>query len=320
MKAPQFDPGLTQQFEGPLRRVINKDGTFNVRRRGDSWRDIHPYLWLIDVSWTAFWGVLLAGYIAANLVFGSIYFLLGDHALNMTNPTVGWRHFLTCFFFSAQTLTTVGYGTVAPNGLLSNFLATLEAGLGLVGLSVATGLVFGRVSRPSARIAFSENIVVAPYQDGKSLQFRIVNKRRNSLTGLEATVLLMTVERSGTDHHRQYRPLRLERPSVFFFPLTWTIVHPIDSESPLASLESNDLERLQAEFLILVRAYDETFSQTVQARYSYRYDEMVWGARFSPAFHIDGAGDLVLEVDRVGALAAPEGDQRATGRTLNSSK
>ncbi len=303
MSSPQFDPGLTQKFEAPIRRVINKDGTFNVRRRGTTWRDVHPYLWMIDLSWTRFWTVMLAGYLIVNVLFGTAYYLLGPAALLISAPAAPYSHFLACFFFSAQTLTTVGYGTMAPSGLWANFLATLEAGLGLVGLSVATGLVFGRVSRPSARIGFSENILVAPFNNGQSLQFRIVNKRRNSLTGLEATLLLMTVERHGAEHRRIYNMLALERPSVYFFPLTWTVVHPIDSASPLAGLTAEDLERMQAEFLILIRAYDETFSQTVQARNSYRYDEIAWDTKFKQAFRIDENGDLILEVDQVGALA-----------------
>ena len=305
MKAPQFDPGLTQRFEGPVRRIINQDGSFNVRRKGTTWRDVHPYLWLIDVSWPAFLAVLLAAYIAVNVVFAAIYFSMGSTALVEPILSHGVDHFMTCFFFSAQTLTTVGYGTIAPHGMGANLVATFEAGLGLVGLSLGTGLLFGRVSRPSARIGFSENLLVAPYQEGTSLQFRVVNKRRNSLTNLEATVLLMTVERTGEELRRQYRQLTLERSSVFFFPLTWTLVHPIEAGSPVHKLTAEDLERLQAEFLVLVKGFDETFSQTVHARYSYRFDEIVWGARFRPAFHVDDDGDLVLHVDEVGGISAP---------------
>ena len=149
-------------------------------------------------------------------------------------------------------------------------------------------------------------MVVAPYQDGVSLQFRIVNQRRNSLMELEAKVMLMTVEDAGSESKRIYKPLTLERPSVYFFPLTWTIVHPIDRESPLHGKTAADLEKLQAEVLILIKGYDDTFSQTVLARYSYRYDEITWGARFTPAFHVDSEGDLVLEIDKVGELAAAD--------------
>lgn len=303
MKAPQFDPGLTQKFDRPIRRIINKDGTFNVHRRGTTWRDVHPYLWLIDMPWYEFLAVLLTGYMAVNLAFAAIYDGLGPDALITATKTVGLQHFLTCFFFSAQTLTTVGYGTVAPNGFAANLVSTLEAGLGLMFLSVGTGILFGRISKPSARIGFSPHIVVAPYQEGMSLQFRVVNKRRNTLMNLEATLLLMTVDQTKDGSKRNYTPLTLERPSVYFFPLTWTVVHPIDEQSPIRNMTREDMRQLQAEFLVVIKGFDETFSQTVHSRYSYRYDEVVWNARFRPAFHINEEGDLVLEVDEVGALA-----------------
>jgi inward rectifier potassium channel len=144
-------------------------------------------------------------------------------------------------------------------------------------------------------------MVMAPYQGGSSLQFRIVNKRINSLTELEARMMLMTVEGGGAQTKRPYNILKLERESVYFFPLTWTVVHPIDEDSPLYGKTAAELEQIEAEVLILIKGYDDTFSQIVHARYSYRYDEIAWSARFEPAFHVDAAGDLVLEIDKVGA-------------------
>ena len=152
------------------------------------------------------------------------------------------------------------------------------------------------VSRPSAKIGFSDNILVAPYEDGTSLQFRIVNLRPNVLIELSANVMLMTVE-NGT---RRYQELTLERTGIFFFPLSWTVVHPIEESSPLSGKTADDLAALQAEVLILIKGFDDTFSQTVNSRYSYRFDEMIWGAKFSPAFHIDENGAMVLDVNDVG--------------------
>jgi inward rectifier potassium channel len=191
----------------------------------------------------------------------------------------------------------VGYGNIAPKTTASNFLSAFEAMVGLMGFAMATGLLYGRFSRPSARIGFSPNMLVAPYRGGTSLQFRILNQRANLLMEVEAKVLLMTVE--GPQN-------ALERCGVQFLPLTWTVVHPIDGESPLAGRTPADLESLQAELLILIKGYDDTFSQTVHTRYSYRYDELLWGQRFAPAFHVDRQGDLVLDTDKVGALAPGE--------------
>ena len=303
MQPPAYDPGLTQQFSAPLRRVINKDGSFNVHRRGGTWRDIHPYLHLINMGWPAFLCTLFGGYAAANLVFAFIYYAIGPGELQGADASTPVGLFLNGFFFSAHTLTTVGYGSIAPKGLAAQIVSSVEALVGVLGFAVATGLLFGRVSRPSARIGFSDSMVVAPYQDGSSLQFRVVNRRRNSLTELDARLMLMTVETVDGRPKRNYTLLRLEREQVLFLPLTWTIVHPITVESPLWGKTARDLAALQAEALILIRAYDDTFSQTVRARHSYRHDEVVWDRKFAPAFFVDGQGDLVVELQKVGELA-----------------
>jgi len=297
---PNFDPGFTQQVGGILRRAINKDGSFNVRRRRTHWRDVHPYLYVISISWPAFLGLVFASYLAVNTLFAAAYYLLGTGALQGHDPGTETSRFLTAFFFSAHTLTTVGYGSLAPRTNAANVIAAFEAMVGLMGFAVATGLLFGRISRPSAKIGFSEKMIVAPYQNGTSLQFRIVNLRPNMLMELDASVLLMTVDGPPGSLARKYNSLALERERIYYLPLTWTIVHPINESSPLFGKTAADLERLQAEFLILIKAYDDTFSQTVHARSSFRYDEITWNARFKTAFHIDSAGDVVLDVDEVG--------------------
>jgi len=304
MQKPTFDPGLTQRFAGPLRRVINKDGSFNVRRDGATWRDFHPYLHLISMRWPTFLGTIFLAYLIINALFAVAYFwlppgeMLGDQARD------GLHHFLNAFFFSSHTLTTVGYGNIAPAGVRANIIAGFEALVGVLGFAMATGLLFGRFSRPSARIGFSDNMLISPYQDGTSLQFRVVNRRVNSIIDLDARLLLMTVDRDGGEPRRSYQVLKLERDRVLFLPLTWTVVHPIEQDSPLWNKTAADLDRLQAEILILIRGHDDTFNQTVIARYSYRHDEIVWGARFAPAFYADAEGDLVLELRKVGELAS----------------
>jgi inward rectifier potassium channel len=299
-RKPAFDPGLTQQFTGTLRRSINPDGTFNVYRRGGSWRDLHPYLMMLNVSWRGFFAIVFSAYLIVNTCFAIGYFLLGPGQLNGADAATETRRFLNDFFFSAHTLTTVGYGNISPGTIPANALTAFEALTGLMGIALATGLLFGRFSRPSARIRFSDRILQAPYQDRTSLQVRIVNLRPNVLMDLEATMILMTVEGPPGAMKRRYQELNLERGGINFLALTWTIVHPIEEGSPIFGMTQEDIFRLQAEFVILVKGFDDTFSQTVHARYSYRYDELVWQARFEPAFEIDPAGDMVLNVDRVG--------------------
>lgn len=300
MHKPTFDPGLTQQYTGNLKRVINKDGRFNVHRTGVTWRDVHPYLFLVNLSWTAFMLIVAAGFIFANTIFATVYMLVGIEHLKGAEAPTAWGQFENAFFFSAHTLTTVGYGNIYPSGALANSVASLEALSGLLAFAIATGLMFGRFSRPSARIGFSPTMIIAPYQEATSLQFRVVNRRSNNLIDLEARLMLMTVEPVRGELQRRFTPLELEREKILFFPLTWTVVHPIDENSPLYGKTHSDLQQLQAEIMIMMKGFDDTFAQTVHSRYSYRFDEIVWGAKFTPAFDIDGNGELQVELDRVG--------------------
>jgi inward rectifier potassium channel len=306
MAKPTFDPGLTQQYTGILRRAINKDGSFNVSRHGANWRDIHPYLHLISIPWPTFLALVFAAYLAVNTIFAGLYYALGPgHLLGGDAPDKLDR-FLNAFFFSAHTLTTVGYGNIAPNAISSNILAVIEALIGLLGFALATGILFGRFSRPSARIGFSDNALIAPYENRTSLQFRIVNRRPNALMEMEATMILMMVEGEPGKLKRNFQTLPLERDTVDFLALTWTIVHPIDEASPLFGKTKEDLEQKQAEIIILIKGFDETFSQGVRARYSYRFDEIAWYAKFTPAFDFDGSGNMVLNINKVGSYTPVE--------------
>jgi inward rectifier potassium channel len=300
MKPENFDPGLTTQYSGTLRRAINRDGSFNVHRRGTHLRDVNLYLKLIDTTWPRFLAVVTTAFLLINMVFAGLYLVTGIEHLQGIEPEMG--RVLNAFFFSIHTLTTVGYGNIFPRGTTTNLIAAIEATTGLMVFAVASGLLYGRFSRPTARIAFSDHMLVAPYQDGTSLQFRITNARSNVLMDLEARVLLMTVDPVDGQLRRDFFDLPLERRRVYFFPLTWTIVHPIDSASPLFGKTAADLAKTSAEILILIEGFDDTFSQTVHARYSYRYDEIVWGAKFQPAFSVDPHGDLVVDVSRIDEL------------------
>jgi len=303
MDKPSFDPGFTETYRGALQRIIKPDGQFNVRRRGTNWRDIHPYLFMINASWLVFSAMIFAGYIVVNVAFAFIYLKVGVEHLSGADTSTALNRFWSAFFFSAQTFTTVGYGRVSPDGTASNLVAALEALLGLLMFAIATGLLFGRFSRPAARIAFSKQMVLAPYQSGSSLQFRVANRRSNNLMEIEARVLLMTVESSDGGLLRKFKPLPLERPTVQFLPLTWTVVHPIDEASPLWNKTPEDLAQRQAEFLILIKAFDDTFFQNVHVRHSYRHDDVVWGARFVPAFEADARGEMVLDLKRLSEIA-----------------
>jgi inward rectifier potassium channel len=297
MKKESFDPGLTTQFSGALRRTINADGSFNVKRTGLRWRDAHLYLMMIDTTWPRFLVVVLLAFLLINLIFASLYMLIGIQSLRGLESDMG--PFANAFFFSVHTLTTVGYGNVYPDGPAANVISSIEAATGLMVFAVFTGLLYGRFSKPSARILYSKKAIIAPYQDGTSLQFRVANARSNTLMDLDARVLLMTVDSSDGTLKRNFIDLPLERPHIYFFALTWTIVHPIDSASPFFGKSAEDLQKVSAEILILLQGFDDTFSQVVHSRYSYRHDEFVWGAKFLPTFKVDSNGDLVVAVDQI---------------------
>lgn len=294
-----FDPGLTQKYTGKLQRAIEKDGSFNVRKTGLGLKHFHFYQFLINISWPRFFLVILSGYILVNALFACLYLLAGIGNIHGADTSTPLSEFLSTFFLSVHTFTTVGYGTIAPKDVWTNSVAALESLTGLMALAVATGLLYGRFSRPSARMVFSDNAIIAPYRGRTSLQFRIANQRTNTLMEIEAKVLIMTVSGTGDNHRREYHVMNLERSSVYFLPLTWTVVHPIDDQSPLFGKTLKDLADSQAEILIMIKAFDDTFSQVVHSRYSYRFDEILWGARFLPAFSVTADGDMALALDRL---------------------
>ena len=283
-------------------RLLNRNGSFNVSRTGLGAREsFAPYIHLLTTSWTGFLAVVALLYLALNMIFALIYLACGPDALQGSGAEMLGGRFGRAFFFSIQTFATIGYGQIGPNGLAANLVVTVEALVGLMYQALATGLLFARFARPTASILFSRRAVIAPYGDGLALEFRIVNTRRNEIIELEAQVLYsQMVKESLGEPTRRYWLLALERNKVTFFPLSWTIVHPIDSTSPLAGKTAAQLEEAEAEILVLLSGIDEAFEQTVHARTSYRADEIVWNARFQSMFlSTDRRSRLSVDISRV---------------------
>ena len=275
-------------------RLLNRDGSFNVARSGLGIVEAFGPYRLLRASWWGFLGLVGLLYVTLNLLFAVAYMACGPQSLAGPGAEMLGGRFSQAFFFSIQTFATIGYGQIGPNGLASNLVVTVEALVGLMYQAIATGLLFARFARPSVSIMFSERAVVAPYGAGQALQFRIANRRRSEIIELEAQVVFSSMEpdqRGGVV--RRYWPLPLERNKVTFFPLAWTIVHPIDEASPLAGKTHEELEQSRAEILVLLSGIDETFEQTVHARSSYRLDEVVWNARFRSMFVPTGEGSDV---------------------------
>lgn len=294
------DLGFGRSISRNNARLINADGTFNVRKINVGLRAINPYLYLVSLPWWKFNIIVFGSFVLFNGLFAFIYLAAGIESLGGEAEASFLDKLATCFYFSVQTFTTVGYGTISPMGHLTNLIASFEALIGLLAFALATGLLFGRFAQPSAKIQFSPQMVMAPYGKINGLMFRIVNRRSNQLIDLSIRVVLtMYEEEDGVDKMKFYN-LDLERNHVNLFPLTWTIVHPVDKESPLYKLDRDTLAMRNAEFLIILSGHDDTFAQTVHQRSSYKCTDIIWGAKFVRAFHTNEHGQTVVDIEKVG--------------------
>lgn len=292
------DPGFGTK-EVSANRFLNRDGSFNVQRRGMPWlRPVDVYNKLITMPWWKFNLMIFIFYLSVNLVFATLYYLLGTGTMIGIHGKSSFTHFMDDFFFSAQTITTVGYGRISPLAISASTIASIESLMGLLTFALATGLLYGRFSRPTAKILYSKNALIAPYKDGVALMFRIANMRSNQL--IESSVKLnigLLEDKNGQESRQFYQP-KLELNQISFFPTSWTIVHPIDEKSPLYGFTMDDFKDADAEIFVLFNGFDDTFSQTVHSRSSYKWSEIIWGARFLPAFETVG-GKTILYLERI---------------------
>ncbi|MDB4901543.1 MAG: Inward rectifier potassium channel Kirbac3 [Mucilaginibacter sp.] len=298
---PEDDLGFGLQPVIKSQPLINKDGSPNVKRIGlPFFNTANNYHMLITMSWTKFWLLVLSGYSIVNMIFAVVYISLGTDSLNGTLGNTSFDHFMNAFFFSAQTLSTVGYGHIYPRGMWANSAAALESMMGLLAFALATGLLYGRFSRPSARIVYSKNLLVAPYlENSKGIMFRLANFRRNILIDLQIEIIFSFNETVNGKTERRFYPLELERRNVSVLTTSWTIVHPLNEKSPLVDMTKEDLENTEASFAVLLKAFDDTFSQTVHSRTAYQHHEIVWGAKFKPVFDRAPDGRIVLDLSRI---------------------
>jgi inward rectifier potassium channel len=294
------DLGLGTKVSNQGQRMINRDGSFNVERQGlPFFQSLSVFHTLIRTTWFKFNLLLVGSFLVVNGFFAILYLAIGfEHLVGATADGL-FHRFTEAFFFSTQTFTTVGYGRISPEGFLANTVATFESMAGWLYFAMAAGLFYGRFSRPHARIIFSRNAIIAPYRGGTAFEFRIANERSNQLIEVEAQVLLARREYQNGQMKRRFYPLTLERTQVTFFPLTWTVVHPIDESSPLFGVTKESLTDSDAEFLILLKAFDDTFSQTVHARSSYKHDEVVVGAKFDTIYGMDESGRTTIELHKI---------------------
>lgn len=297
-KRSNTELGFGEKYSEGADRLMNKDGSFNVQRRNTTY---HFYIDFVTMPWWRFILLVFAFYGVANLVFAALYMVSGAGQINadITRPLI--HQFFQCYNFSAQTMTTVGYGGLSPLGPQAQFISIVEMIFGILCFAVATGLVYSRFSRPTASLKFSEKAIIAPYRDINSFQIRVANRRRNLLIEIEAKLMMsFDVADDQGNNRRVFVDLPLERNRIYFLPLSWTIVHPIDAESPFYGKTPEDLEAAHAEIMVMMKAHDDTFSQMVHAHTSYRFDEIEWGARFAQTYYNEKGKTAVFEIDKLG--------------------
>lgn len=246
------------------------------------WRDIYHHA--LEVNWPTFFALLATLFLTLNAVFAGLY-SLGDAAIANQSPP----GFAGAFFFSVETLATVGYGDMHPQTTYAHIIATLEIFIGMSGIAMATGLVFARFSRPRAKIMFARNAVVRPLNGKMTLMVRAANARQNVIAEATARLRLMQDERSPEGYLiYKIRDLKLERSEHPIFLLGWVMMHVIDEASPLYNATAESLAAGDALLLLTIEGADETAAQTVQARYSWRHDEIRWNHRYVDLIRDEG--------------------------------
>ena len=264
-----------------------KDGSFRVDRIGRLTGLSEGFISLATMPLGRLVATFIAAYLTLNVVFGSFYMLIGVERIgNADLSSLGGR-WLSAIGMSVQTLTTVGYGSLYPTSVATWTLAAVEGVFGILWFSLIAAVIYARFARPTTRLADSTHALVAPFKDGWSLQIRIANRRDTLLVEIEARVLLAMADRDGGAERLTYFNLPLQIDRVSFLPLSWTMVHPITAESPLAGMSHEDLEQRRAEVLIIIKGIDEGYMQPVITRHSFRYDEIVWGGRYVRAYGVE---------------------------------
>ena len=269
-------------------RFLNKNGEANIHKTGIGF--FERYSWfhsMLAMRWTKFFIIIMVFYILVNLLFALIYYLLGvEHLAGMSTSTEAEK-FGEAFFFSAQTFTTVGYGRISPTGFTTSSIAAFQALIGLLSFAVATGLMYGRFSKPTAYIKFSANAIIAPYKGITALMMRVAPFKNTTLTDAEARLTLgMMIEENGKLANRFF-PLEMELDKVNALTLSWTLVHPITENSPLYGFSKEDYMNNNGELIVFIKAFDDMFSNTVVIRSSYTFNEFIYGAAFNPMYHRD---------------------------------
>jgi len=277
-------------------RFVNKDGSYNVRKEGVSFSQrFSLYHSMLNMPSWKFFGALFTFYVTVNFIFGCIYFFVGASQFVGLLAVTRWQFFKEMFFFSTETYTTVGYGRVNPVGGVANLIASIESMLGFLSFAIATGLLYGRFSKPKAFLLFSKSALISPYSEGSGFMFRFATYKDNhTMTNVDIKVnAAMLVEENGKMVYKFY-DLNLERNHVESLPMNWTVVHPLTTESPLYDYTYEDMKKADLEIYVSVRAFDDVYSNVVQQRTSYTYEEILFGRKFIQMYRESDDGKTTI--------------------------
>jgi inward rectifier potassium channel len=283
-------------------RFINRDGSYNLKKEGVSfWDRFSLFHSMLNMPLWKFITVIVLFFLFINLLYTIIYVLIGVEGFQNVIASNRWEEFKELYFFSTETFTTVGYGRVNPVGDGVNMVAAIEAMTGFLSFAVATGLIYGRFAKPRPHIAFSDHALIAPYQDKTALMFRIASYKDNhNLTDAEIRVNLALQEYDNGKASYKFYQLALERNKVDTLMMNWTVVHPIDENSPLLGLAQEDYKSSDVEVYVQVKGFDDVYSTTVIQRTSYTCEEIIFNAKFVPMFHESEDGrTTILELDKL---------------------
>lgn len=282
-------------------RYYRKDGKPNIVRKGINFFDqLSWYHTMLSMPQWKFWLGLIIPYIIVNAVFAFIYYSIGVEHLDGLKHGSPLHNYIESFFFSFQTFTTVGYGHVSPEGTLTSSVAAFESFLGVLTLALAAGLFYGRFSKPKSFLRFSDIALVAPYKDGRALMFRTAPYTNNLLIDAEVKLTLGMKVLRGDEVKNEFYPLNVEIEKINALLLNWTIVHPINEDSPIYGMSLEELKASKAEIIVFLKAFDEGFANTVVARTSYTSEEIVEGGKFKPMYEPSPDGDTtLLHIDKL---------------------
>ncbi len=283
-------------------RFVNRDGTYNVRKEGvPFYQRFSLYHTMLNMPSWKFFGTLFTFYLTVNFIFGVVYYFIGPREFVGVLGTTHWQYFKEMFFFSTETYTTVGYGRVNPIGDTANSIAAVESMLGFLSFAIATGLLYGRFSKPKSFLLFSKDALISPYRDGSALMFRFATyKDHHTMTNVDIKVnAAMLVEENGKTTYKFY-DLNLERNKVESLPMNWTVVHPLTSDSPIYDFTREDMKKADLEIYVSIRAFDDVYSNIVQQRTSYTWDEILFGRKFVQMYReSDDGRTTIVELQRL---------------------